>query len=74
MYITFHREIKRASDAFKFPINGLNSTIKAALNEYKEKYNLLMLNTYVHIKYNYEYLFIYMKDVNNIQHRIDVQL
>ena len=74
MNITIHIDVKRASDTFRFPFNALNSTIRAAINEYKKKYDLLLFTTYVDAKYNLEYLFIYLKDKNNVPYRIDVKL
>ena len=72
---SFHKEIPRAENAFRFPIKALDYDIQEQLNNYKEQYHLVMNYDWVFVSYSlYGVLFIYVRDRNNVENRIDIIL
>lgn len=66
--------VPKLKDAVKFPIAAFNVFIQETIEKCRRRNHLVIINNYVFVYYNGEHLFIYLKDENNNDVRINIEL
>lgn len=73
MFATINKELKTPKGISEIPFNTLAEDIQSVVYRYSTQYNLLTSGN-VKVSSNDFYFFIYVKDIYENVHRIDIEL